>query len=286
MYGSRLFASLIFRTTAWLLSFTSCNFSLGGLPFEITVLVANFCYLTSLATETVSIISLCYTSSQLHESCNSSSADGEFSSSPDTPPSPSSCCPKKRIVRCIDTRSCQVFGSAFFLVGLPLSMVLQQAFGSEDVKKLISDQLHVALANYSCSFYPCWGTIYFLIIPAQLIMVLQLATIAFAFYATQLRLMKRVGKPVDQLIIIEHQDRLWAALKVAFGQMVGWLLAFVSVFYGSASLWHMFTLSSSLHSIFLAVSCILSRAVLCSLQRQHHREYIDANGTMKSIRPR
>ncbi|VDL92949.1 unnamed protein product [Schistocephalus solidus] len=226
------------------LTLSCCAIGPFRAPFRAVALAANFAYLISLALQTLSVTAFGLRIRQ--ETVVGSSRVGLV------------CC------RQSDhwwANPFQLIGGLLFILGLPLSMTLQQAF---EVLQPAITLKHITLANYSCNFYPDSGTLYFLITPALILLAVQLIAIGFTYQTIR----AGSGGTMQGFECAQtgrQYQHLATALKMSASQILVWLFAFGAVFSGSAAVWHIFTLSACLQASFLAVSCILSRAVLGSL---------------------
>ncbi|KAL7056111.1 hypothetical protein AAHC03_020638 [Spirometra sp. Aus1] len=244
IHGWQYLLAQSFLVIAATLTLSCCAIGPHQPGFRAVALTANFAYLTSLALQTLSVTT--FGLRVRHETVVGSTRVGMV------------CC---REGDHWWANPFKLVGGLLFILGLPLSMTLQQAF---EVLKPTLTAKQALLANYSCNFYPDSSTLYFLITPALVLLALQMIAIGFTFQTIRAGSAGTI-QGFECAQTGRQYQRLATALKLSASQALIWLFAFGAVFSGSAAVWHIFTLSACLQASFVAVSCILSRAVLGSL---------------------
>ncbi|VDM31936.1 unnamed protein product [Hydatigera taeniaeformis] len=235
-YGVGYFLGQIFLSVSALLTLVCCSLDIESRSFPIILLTANFGYLVNLSAQTLSAI-----------------IGFIFSFQPDSPHHSASCIRK-------------VWVNALALVcifGVPLSMTIQQSFPVVNKYTLLDSTEGlgdsgtigtVRPQRVACSFVASTDTLYFLLTPAVLLLLIQFVVICIAL---------RRWSTTDNLSKgMKRQQRLIALLKTCLGQLLVWGTALVALVTASNTLWNVFTLCTALQSIFATMVCILSRSVV------------------------
>lgn len=225
LYGIAYLVGQFILSIASLLTLICCSLEVSSWAYRVLLLVANFGYLFNISAQTLSAIS-----SFLY-----------------TLPTPSSNICKKTWTNAL---------ALLCILGFPLSMTLQQAFSGPPKRTThpesgILTHRHGVLYDRACSFIPTSATLYYLLMPATCLLLIQLLVICIA-----LRRQNTLEKGLKV-----HQ-RLMVALKTCMAQTLVWGMALAALISGQASLWHIFTLCLALQSIFTTMVCILSRSVI------------------------
>ncbi|KAL5106971.1 hypothetical protein TcWFU_006952 [Taenia crassiceps] len=235
-YGVGYFLGQIFLSIAALLTLVCCSLDIESRSFAVILLTANFGYLVNLSAQTLSAIIGFIFSFQPHSSHHSTG------------------CIRKTCVNAL-ALAC--------IFGVPLSMTIQQSFPVINESTLFSPAESVGDSEatstvrsqrVACSFVASTDTLYFLLTPAVLLLLIQFVVICVALrrWSTSDNLNKG----------IKRQQRLIALLKTCLGQLLVWGTALIALLTASNTMWNIFTLCTALQSIFSTVVCILSRSVV------------------------
>ncbi|VDO07848.1 unnamed protein product [Rodentolepis nana] len=277
LYGIAYFLGQIFLSMAALLTLVSCGLDHKSQAFEIIPLAANFGYLVNISAQTLTAILTLLFTLQTEVTLTSSPGTGEEIVT----------IPRRRID---GNRSCirRILVNAVALTcifGLPLCMVLQQSFVPIVNKTSI---LEVNISGNTvqrdlCSFKPNAETLYFLLTPALLLLIIQIVVISIA--------LRKCSSSVEGINKhLKRHQRLMVLFKMCLGQLLVWSTAVLALIMSSNTLWTIFALSMALESIFSATVCILSRPVIGAILSLKYRGEGDetgginfANGIHRSI---
>lgn len=268
------FLGQIFLNMAALLTLVCCSLDNRSLAFEIIPLAANFGYLVNISAQTLTAtITLLFSFQNDVTTTPSDETDNIASIS------------HRRTIGRGCARKIWVNAVGLFCIfGLPLIMTIQQSFIPAVNKTPI---LEVNISGKSirrdvCSFKPNADTLYFLLIPAVVLLLIQFVVICIA--------LKRCSSSVDSLNRrLKRHQRLMALFKMCLGQLVVWGTALLALMTTSNMLWNVFTLCTALQSIFSATVCILSRSVIgAALASKHHANVVSGvinfpNGLHRSL---
>lgn len=230
------FLGQIFLSIAALLTLVCCSLDRESQSFTIILLTANFGYLVNLSAQTLSAIIGFIFSFQSHSPHHSSS------------------CVRKTWVNAL---------ALVCIFGVPLSMTIQQSFPVTNESTLFDSTETVGNSEptskvrsqrVACSFVASTETLYFLLTPAVLLLLIQFVVICIALRRWSTA--DNLGKGM------KRQQRLIALLKTCLGQLLVWGTALVALLTASNTMWNIFTLCTALQSIFTTVVCILSRSVV------------------------
>ncbi|CDI97961.1 conserved hypothetical protein [Echinococcus multilocularis] len=235
-YGVGYFLGQIFLSISALLTLVCCSLDIGNRSFAIILLTANFGYLVNLSAQTLSAIIgfiFSFQSDSSHRSIG---------------------CFRKTWVNAI---------ALVCIFAVPLSMTIQQSFpvinkstllGSADSVGDSGATSAVRSQRVACSFVASTDTLYFLLTPAVLLLLVQFVVICVAL---------RRWSTLDNLSKgMKRKQRLIALLKTCLGQLLVWGTALVALLTASNTLWNVFMLCTALQSIFSTMVCILSRSVV------------------------
>lgn len=244
MYGAGYFIGQIFFGIASLMTLICCNLVVENWPFHVVLMIANFGYLFNLCAQGLSTLTAFIVTFNLSNSASRSSR---------IPPQTSDTnLARKTWVNVI---------SFVCILGFPLGMTIQHAFeGPSGLARF--RQKHGALFGGTCSFLPTATTLYFLLIPATALLLIQLLLICVA--------LRRLETEVSLEKGLKCQQRLMAALKTCLGQLLTWTMALVAIISSSSAVWHIFALCMAMQSIFSSTVCILSRPVIGAALANRH----------------
>ncbi|CAL8103193.1 unnamed protein product [Calicophoron daubneyi] len=152
-------------------------------------------------------------------------------------------------------RPCYIFSSALIILGVPTAVVIMNSC-LRGMTTLTTD--HLEFSNVSCNLIPNVGH-FFIFFPT--VSIVLLAQLMCCSISAKLR----YGSQEQSTLLAQLPHvtaRFWITVKLATTHCLIWLAAFFALFYASVAMWHVFTLLSSLQSIFVTVNFTFSRPVL------------------------
>ncbi|KAM7534064.1 hypothetical protein Aperf_G00000114558 [Anoplocephala perfoliata] len=280
LYGMGYFLGQIFLSMAALLTLVCCSLDKRSLAFVIIPLAANFGYLVNISAQTLTAILTLLFSFQTRSDVNISPPDDA-----DDDIATSITHHHRRNERIGYVRKIWVNAVGFLCIfGLPLIMTMQQSFiPAVDKTPILKVNISGKMIQRDvCSFKPNADTLYFLLIPAVLLLLIQFVVICIA--------LKRCSSSVDSLNKrLKRPQRLMALFKMCLAQLIVWSIALLALITTSNMLWNVFTLCTALQSIFSATVCILSRSVIGAALASKHRANVGSgmgnfpNGLHRSL---